>query len=191
VPIDSPERPKRTKKFQAINDAYYTLSNAERRKLYDQARSYGTTAPPESYDDEDDDHDGEVPRPNTKHPFDAWAWFTGSDKARAEASKAANDGFSPIFEEMMGDAGFAEGKASVPNRRFWGIVGAVAGASLGFIVGNLVGAGTGAVAGSYLGGIRDKSGMSVYAVFQELDQGSRARILTELATKLFASVLSG
>ncbi|RMZ80660.1 hypothetical protein DV738_g2659, partial [Chaetothyriales sp. CBS 135597] len=36
VPVDSPERGKRTKKFQQINDAYYTLSDPRRRREYDQ-----------------------------------------------------------------------------------------------------------------------------------------------------------
>jgi len=46
------------------------------------------------------------------------------------------------------------------------------------------------VAGSKLGGVRDAKGKSVYHVFQELDQDKKARILTELATKLFNSALT-
>ncbi|KAL9528392.1 hypothetical protein SMMN14_07846 [Sphaerulina musiva] len=39
VPADSPERQTRTKKFQQINDAYYTLSDATRRRDYDTTRT--------------------------------------------------------------------------------------------------------------------------------------------------------
>jgi hypothetical protein len=44
----------------------------------------------------------------------------------------------------------------------------------------------GAVAGNRLGAIRDTKGKSVYAVFQELPQGDKARLLSQLATKVFS-----
>merc|ERR1711964_793303 len=40
VASDSPERAERTRKFQLINDAYYTLSDPSRRSDYDSARKY-------------------------------------------------------------------------------------------------------------------------------------------------------
>src|SRR4051812_8581420 len=59
VPADSPERAARTKRFQQINDAYYTLSDVTRRRDYDAARTYnsftGSTATPDS------EFDGEIP----------------------------------------------------------------------------------------------------------------------------------
>ncbi|KAJ8605003.1 hypothetical protein MRB53_041600 [Persea americana] len=39
VPADSPERSSRTKKFQQVNDAYYTLSDTSRRRDYDLTRN--------------------------------------------------------------------------------------------------------------------------------------------------------
>ena len=53
-----------------------------------------------------------------------------------------------------------------PTGKFWGVVGGVSGAAMGFIVANVPGALAGAVAGNRLGAIRDAKGKSVYAVFQ-------------------------
>lgn len=40
VPADSPERPSRTRRFQLVNDAYFTLSDATRRREYDSQRKF-------------------------------------------------------------------------------------------------------------------------------------------------------
>lgn len=94
----------------------------------------------------------------------------------------------------MRDADLADEDAdhqTRPNTRFWTIVGAASGFGLGVIIGNITGGVAGAAAGAKLGAIRDKRGKSVYAVYQELPQMDKARLLTELATKLFASAVSG
>lgn len=191
VPHDSPERAKRTKKFQAINDAYYTLSEKTRRKEYDQARQFHTASGGRTYTDEDDeDVDEEVPRASGAGGF-PWSWFTGQGHASTEqADDFSQAQFQQPFEEMMDAAGLSEGSARQPTKRFWGITGAMAGGTLGFIVGNLVGAAAGAAAGHQLGQIRDKSGKSVYEVYQGLDQNSKARVLSELATKIFQGAIS-
>ena len=44
----------------------------------------------------------------------------------------------------------------------------------------------GAVAGNRLGAIRDSRGKSVFAVFQELPQADKARLLSQLAQKVFS-----
>jgi hypothetical protein len=49
----------------------------------------------------------------------------------------------------------------------------------------------GAVAGNRLGAVRDTKGKSVYAVFQEMPQADKARLLSGLAAKVFANVVSG
>lgn len=90
----------------------------------------------------------------------------------------------------MGEAGLSEGDGNQPTSKFWSVIGAVSGAALGFIVGNVMGAGVGGVAGHKLGEIRDTKGKSVYAVFQDLDQGAKARVLSELATKIFQGAIS-
>lgn len=60
---------------------------------------------------------------------------------------------------------------------------------MGFIVANFTGAIAGAVAGNRLGAIRDARGKSVYAVFQELPQADKARLLSDLAAKVFAQAV--
>lgn len=190
MPHDSPERTKRTKKFQAINDAYYTLSEKTRRKEYDEARQFHTASGGRTYTDEDE-ADEEVPRASTNTGGFPWSWFTGQGSANADqADDFSRTQFQQPFEEMMDAAGLSEGSAHQPTTRFWGIAGAVAGGTLGFIVANFVGAAAGAVAGNQVGKIRDKSGKSVYEVFQGLDQGSKARVLSELATKIFQGAIS-
>ncbi|KAK4947794.1 hypothetical protein LTR10_013302 [Elasticomyces elasticus] len=192
VPSDSPERPRRTKMFQRINDAYYTLSDKTRRRDYDEARRFQGTA---HYDE---DADEEVPRPQPSTGGGSWftwaanTFFGGQGHATTEEHESANDQFKSAFEEMMEENDMADndGKKKVPNSRFWSIVGGASGAAIGFIAGDIVGAIPGAVAGSQLGRIRDAKKKSVYSVFQELDQGKKARILSELAAKIFSGAIS-
>lgn len=192
VSHDSPERPKRTKKFQAINDAYYTLSEATRRKEYDDARQFHTTSGGRMFTDEDDEEvEEEIPRASTNAGGFPWSWFTGQGTASAEqADDFARGQFRGPFEEMMDAAGFSEGDQHRPTSRFWSIAGTAAGGVLGFIVGNALGATIGAFVGNRAGTIRDKAGKSVYEVFQSLDQGSKARVLSELAAKIFQGAIS-
>lgn len=91
----------------------------------------------------------------------------------------------------MREQGMAEDEGARPTGKFWGMVGGLSGGAMGFIVANFPGAVAGAVAGNRLGAIRDKRGMSVYSVFQELDQGDKARLLSNLAAKVFAHAVSG
>lgn len=76
-----------------------------------------------------------------------------------------------------------------PTSRFWSIVGGMSGGALGFIVANVPGAVAGAVAGNRLGAVRDAKGKSVYDVFLQLPQQDRARLLTELAARVFQSTM--
>ena len=48
----------------------------------------------------------------------------------------------------------------------------------------------GAIAGNRLGAIRDRQGKSVYEVFQTMPQTEKAKILSDLAAKVFAHVVS-
>lgn len=63
----------------------------------------------------------------------------------------------------------AEPGTSQPTSKFWGLLGGISGAALGFIVANVPGLVAGVVAGNRLGAIRDAKGKSVYAVFQVSD----------------------
>lgn len=175
--------------FQRINDAYYTLSNSERRRDYDDARRFQGTA---HFDEEDADE--EIPRqaPPSGDSWLKWAanMFWGGSATAQE--QTANEQFKGAFEEMMAEDNMADEDAGkkVPNRRFWSIIGGVAGASLGFILGDVIGAAPGFLIGSQAGKIRDTKGKSVYQVFQSLDQDKKARILSELAAKLFSGAIS-
>jgi curved DNA-binding protein CbpA len=194
VPADSPERSARTKRFQQINDAYYTLSDPTRRRDYDAARTYnswtGTTATPES------DDDFQQQQPNAGAGFGGFPWsafgFGSAPAGNTEEShnRFSEEQFGGIFEEMLREEGMANSDAS-PTGKFWSIVGGLSGGAMGFIVANFPGMVAGAVAGNRLGSVRDAKGKSVYEVFRELPQGDKAKLLSDLAAKVFANVVSG
>ncbi|KAH9860776.1 hypothetical protein J1614_012109 [Plenodomus biglobosus] len=194
VPSDSPERATRTKRFQQINDAYYTLSDSTRRRDYDAARTYnsftGSTATPES------EFDDEIPNASggggfaSGFPWSAFG-FGSAPAGNTEEShnKFSEEQFGGIFEEMLREEGMADTDAS-PTGKFWSVVGGLSGGAMGFIVANFPGMVAGAVAGNRLGAVRDTKGKSVYSVFQEMPQADKARLLSGLAAKVFANVVS-
>ncbi|PSN60373.1 dnaJ chaperone-like protein [Corynespora cassiicola Philippines] len=194
VPADSPERPAKTKRFQAINDAYYTLSDPTRRRDYDSTRSYssftGSTATPS-----DSDFEEEVPRGGASggggmpggFPWSAFGFGSAPAGETEEThDRWSNEQFGGVFEEMLREEGMAEGQEAAPTGKFWSIIGGLSGGAMGFIVANFPGMVAGAVAGNRLGAVRDVKGKSVYAVFQELPQADKARLLSDLAAKVFA-----
>ncbi|KAL8658133.1 MAG: hypothetical protein Q9226_001252 [Calogaya cf. arnoldii] len=179
VPSDSPERPARTKKFQQINDAYYTLSDPSRRRDYDSARSYHgfPDAPTEDSDPEEE----EIPRQKASGGGGfPWSAFGFGAKNPKEEEKFSSEQFGSVFEEMLRDEGLAEGQEAKPTGKFWSLVGGLSGGAMGFIVANFPGALAGAVAGNRLGAVRDARGKSVYSVFQELPQGDKAKLLIDV-----------
>ena len=199
MPADSPERTTRTKQFQQINDAYFTLSDPARRRDYDAARQFANfdrDASP-APDPAEGDVDDEVPPRQPPGGF-PWSSFFGGGRgggggAAAEGQSGpanANDQFGSVFEEMLRDEGMAEGSEAAPTQKFWSIVGGLSGGAMGFIIANFPGAIAGAVAGNRLGAVRDSRGKSVYSVFQELPQGDKAKLLSELAAKVFAHAIS-
>lgn len=84
----------------------------------------------------------------------------------------------------------AEGPKAQPTGKFWSLVGGLSGGAMGFIVANFPGAIVGAVAGNRLGAVRDAKGKSVYSVFQELPASDKARLLSQLAAKVFAQAVT-
>jgi hypothetical protein len=90
---------------------------------------------------------------------------------------------------MLREEGMAEGDRAAPTGKFWSVVGGLSGGAMGFIVANFPGMVAGAVAGNRLGHVRDAKGKSVYQVFQELPQSDKARLLSDLAAKVFASAV--
>ena len=173
-----------------IPDAYYTLSDRTRRRDYDDARQYhsGSTF---TFDDSADE---DLPRPPPQQAGGGTpSWFNmfgfGSGSTNTQSDSFANQQFESAFEEMMHEEDLADDK-NQPTKRFWTIVGGISGGAMGFIFGDVVGMVPGAIAGSKAGAIRDAKGKSVYKVFQSLDQGQKARILSELAAKLFSGAIS-
>lgn len=194
VPSDSPERAARTKRFQQINDAYYTLSDATRRRDYDAARTYnaftGTTATPDSDFDEEVPHNaGGNAGFGQGFPWSAFGFGNAPAGTTEEShNRFSEEQFGGIFEEMLREEGMADQDSS-PTGKFWSIVGGLSGGAMGFIVANFPGMVAGAVAGNRLGAVRDAKGKSVYAVFQEMPQADKARLLSGLAAKVFANVV--
>lgn len=174
VPAESPERASRTRKFQLVNDAYYTLSDNGRRREYDaQRRMFGggggssSTAPgafPDAFAEEDEETPGATAGQNAY----SWAWnfFTGRGAEGRDRQEAENEQFGDVFEEMLREEGMADPGTGRPTSKFWGVIGGMSGGALGFIVANVPGLLAGAVAGNRLGAIRDAKGKSVYSVFQ-------------------------
>lgn len=184
-----------------MNDAYYTLSDPIRRNEYDaQRRMHGGgrrsgANTGTSYTDPFADADPEEsvpPESGAGGGAYSWAWnfFTGGNtnsqsNARNARQQAEDAQFGDVFEEMLREEGLAE-ENNRPTSKFWSILGAASGGVIGFIVANAPGAMAGAVAGNRLGAIRDTKGKSVYAVFQDLPQNDRARLLAQLATRVFS-----
>ncbi|MCJ1292046.1 hypothetical protein MMC34_003596 [Xylographa carneopallida] len=186
VPSDSPERPARTKRFQRINDAYYTLSDPSRRQDYDSARTYSSYSSSYTADDpEEEEIPQDPPKTSGSFPWSAFG-FGGGAKTQNQEETFNNNQFAGVFEEMLREEGMAEGDHASPTSKFWSVVGGLSGGAMGFIVANFPGAIAGAVAGNRLGAVRDARGKSVYSVFQELPQGDKARLLSQLAAKVFA-----
>ena len=187
VPEGSPERPDRTRKFQKVNDAYYTLSDPKRRADYDAARIYHGFGSGASTASTAFDSDEEIPDPNTEAKSGGFPWSSFGFKAKnpQEKEKFESEQFGDVFEEMLREEGMAQ-DGGTPTGKFWSVVGGLSGGAMGFIVANFPGMLAGAVAGNRLGAIRDAKGKSVYAVFQELPQGDKARLLSQLATKVFS-----
>ncbi|KAL4930609.1 phosphomannomutase SEC53 [Aspergillus undulatus] len=169
VPEGSPEKAARTRKFQEINDAYYTLSDGSRRREYDSRRTF----------EQESDGEEEVPRP------DGGFWSSFGFGSSTDREERTNEQFGSAFEEMLREEGMDSDGSQRSNSHFWSIVGGASGGALGFIVANAPGAIAGAVAGNRLGAVRDARGKSVYEVFLELPANTRAQLLSQLAAKVF------
>ncbi|KAK6496397.1 hypothetical protein TWF481_002417 [Arthrobotrys musiformis] len=59
VPVNHPDRPSRTRQFQIVNDAYYTLSDPTRRRDYDATRVRRQSRRPEREREWQDEQFGE------------------------------------------------------------------------------------------------------------------------------------
>jgi curved DNA-binding protein CbpA len=193
------ERQRYTQKFQTLADAYYVLSDTQRRREYDELRSSRPSS--NSYfgsgvDSDDDEAASEYSEKEQSHSANFFqSFFPGafkqeegqeeqsynaSDDARRGSSQPAADGvFANVFEELLRP----EVHRVAP---VWKYVGGASGTALGFIVGNIPGALAGAFAGSQLGRIRDAKGKSVAEVFMGLGASQRAEVLTRLLQRVLS-----
>lgn len=144
------------------------------------------------------DFEEEIPRPDGTNsgggfsfangfPWSAFGFGSAPAGTTEEShNRFSSEQFGGIFEEMLREEGMAEGESAQPTGKFWGMIGGASGAAMGFIVANVPGMVAGAVAGNRLGAVRDAKGKSVYSVFKELPQADKARLLSDLAAKVFA-----
>ncbi|SPO28766.1 uncharacterized protein UTRI_04644 [Ustilago trichophora] len=193
------ERQRYTQKFQTLADAYYVLSDTDRRREYDQLRrsrpSSNSFFAGSSYEDEDEEAASEFSEKEQSYSANFFqSFFPGAFKQeehesngtetnedrrrhRAGSSQPEADGvFANVFEELLRP----EVNRVAP---IWKWVGGASGTALGFIVGNIPGALAGAFAGSQLGRIRDAKGKSVAEVFMSLGASQRAEVLTSSENK--------
>ena len=154
VPASSPERPARTKKFQLINDAYFTLSDPTRRRDYDAARTsrnfFGGT---DTQGTDSDPEEEEIPRqapPNSgggSFPWSAFGFGNNKNRNEADSENFSNQQFGSAFEEMLREEGMAEGQSATPTSKFWSLVGGLSGGAMGVHYGELSGRGSGSGSG--------------------------------------------
>jgi hypothetical protein len=174
---DSPDRTDRTRKFQLVNDAYYTLSDVSRRRDYDaQRRLFGQSASaggpdpsmPGSFEGDpfaEAEAGASAGTGGAQNAY-SWAWnfFSGGENRQQQRAQTEQAQFGDVFEEMMHEEGVDE--PAQARTRFWQMAGAVSGGTMGFIIANMPGALAGAAVGNRLGAVRDARGKSVYSVFQ-------------------------
>ncbi|KZS92930.1 DnaJ-domain-containing protein [Sistotremastrum niveocremeum HHB9708] len=176
VNANADEKRRATEKFQAVADAYYVLSDPERRREYDALHAK------KSFNERTDD-----PRSSANF-FEQFAGFFGTG-AGAQAGNTQPEGFrrpdaegvfGNVFEELLRP----EVHRTVP---WWSYLGAASGAGIGYIIANIPGFIMGGYAGNRLGAIRDAKGKSVAVVFSELGGSQKAEILRALALKVLGS----
>ncbi|GAO52254.1 DnaJ-domain-containing protein [Saitoella complicata NRRL Y-17804] len=148
-----------TRRFQLVNEAFYTLSDVGRRAEYDRARAE------------------QARRTGSSTGWGSWS----RPDPRQEQPAYEEDQFADAFEEMMNEENINVNFDTSTSNKFWSLAGGASGAVLGFIVGNVPGLLAGAVVGNRLGAIRERNQRSVYEVYQSLPADHKARILADLA----------
>jgi len=161
-----------TAKFQAVADAYYVLSDVNRRRDYDtqyQSRSFNERTPD--------------PAASANFFANFANMFSGTSANGQQQQRPDPEGtFNDVFAELLRP----EVERRIP---WWSMIGTVCGAGIGFIIANIPGSVAGGVAGNRLGAIRDAKGKSVAVVFASLGGEQKAQILRALAMKVLGSAL--
>ncbi|KAK4057643.1 hypothetical protein OIO90_001290 [Microbotryomycetes sp. JL221] len=158
IPVGSPgyeqKRKQATQQFQAVADAFYTLSDTGRRGAYDRLRESQPSASRSSAPDASSSYFNFFTRGFGNN--DQTPPSPGSDDFEQPDPEHV---FGSVFEELLRP----EVQRHAP---LWTWLGAASGAALGFIAGNIPGAAVGGFAGSRLGAVRDAKGKAVYQVFK-------------------------
>jgi len=154
------------KRFQQINQAYFILSDPQRRQIYDTQYNEYCSAAGSNFELENNVQAKKCKRnPSTKN-ITKYEREANPDKI-----------FGNVFEELF--------QPDVPKpNTFWKPLGGAAGVVLGFICMNVTGAVAGGVIGTKLGQIRDNKGCSVYDAFKKLDKGKKAEILSQITKEV-------
>ncbi|KAF8317410.1 DnaJ-domain-containing protein [Clavulina sp. PMI_390] len=210
-----------TEKFQAVADAYYVLSDTQRRREYDallRTRGFRTSGFTSSAAGAGaSSSSGPGPTFGSTDPaasaafFDQfWQYFSkaAGGNAHKKSSEEDVEVEEEFEEEIPAASAGAWGSGNRPNAdgvftdvfeemlrpevqrtvNWWTYIGALSGASLGFILANVPGALAGGLAGNRLGAIRDAKGKPVVQVFAQLEGTEKAQILKALAIKVFGSL---
>ncbi|KAI9137870.1 DnaJ domain-containing protein [Paraphysoderma sedebokerense] len=162
------------KRFQEVSEAYYVLSDPQRKKEYDEARKKNGSGGSSS---------GGGNRTMTlanNNPLN-WTEFLGIHVHPDEI-------FGNVFDELLStEMRSMEIEGNAGNRggtSVWGFLGSASGAVLGFIVANVPGSAVGGYLGFKLGKVRDTTGKSVLEVWTKLTREQKYAILQRLAVKL-------
>lgn len=114
---DASSQARATIRFQYINDAYSTLNDPMQRRQYDRQRQ-------------------QTPPDQLFNPLEQQ-----EPKSPGEPQSKADDVFADVFEELLSEElGAGSQSSSSTSSGIWQPVGAMSGASLGFIMANIPGA---------------------------------------------------
>ncbi|KAH9968986.1 DnaJ domain-containing protein [Russula dissimulans] len=177
--VSNEEKKVATEKFQLVADAYYVLSDSQRRREYDRlstSRSSERTNDPDA----------------SRNFFRSFASMFSSGAGNGQPGAATEQpGVRPDADRVFGDV-FEDLLRPEVERYLplWTWLGSACGAGLGFITANVPGLVVGAYAGNRLGAIRDAKGKSVAAVFAELAGEQKAEILRALALKTLGAAFT-
>jgi len=178
--VSDEEKKVATEKFQLVADAYYVLSDPQRRREYDRLSTSRSSSERTNYPDASSDF------------FRSFASMFSSGAGNGQPGAATEQpGARPDADRVFGDV-FEDLLRPEVERYLplWTWLGSACGAGLGFITANVPGLVVGAYAGNRLGAIRDAKGKSVAAVFAELAGEQKAEILRVMALKVLGAAFT-